>query len=51
MQFQIWPLKMEAQRKFGGVHAMEWLLVAQSGRSQNERLWNPPRKSGRSRAA
>jgi hypothetical protein len=30
MQFQIWPLKMEAaggksQRKFGGVHAMEWL--------------------------
>jgi hypothetical protein len=31
MQFQIWPLKMESQRKFGGVHAMEWLLVAQSG--------------------
>jgi hypothetical protein len=26
-------------------------LLAQSGRSQNERLWNPPRKSGRSRAA
>jgi hypothetical protein len=36
MQFQIWPLKMEAargksQRKFGGVHAIEWLPVAQSG--------------------
>jgi hypothetical protein len=35
MQFQIWPLKMEAaggksQRKFGGVRAMEWLLVADS---------------------
>jgi hypothetical protein len=32
MQFQIWPLKLEAaggksQRKFGGVHAMESLLV------------------------
>jgi hypothetical protein len=37
MQFQIWPAKIEAargksQRKFGGVHAMEWLRVAQSGR-------------------
>jgi hypothetical protein len=36
MQFQIWPAKIEAargksQRKFGGVHAMEWLRVAQSG--------------------
>jgi hypothetical protein len=29
----------------------DWPLLAQSGRSQNERLWNPPRKSGRSRAA
>jgi hypothetical protein len=35
MEFQIWPLKVEAaggksQRKFGGVHAMKWLLVADS---------------------
>jgi hypothetical protein len=38
MQFQIWPAKIEAargksQRKFGGVHAMEWLRVARSGHS------------------
>jgi hypothetical protein len=43
MQFQIWPLKMEAaggksQREFGGVHAMEWLLVAQSGRSSKQSI-------------
>jgi hypothetical protein len=44
MQFQIWPLKMEAaggksQRKFGGVHAMVWLLVAaQSGRSSKQSI-------------
>jgi hypothetical protein len=37
MQFQNWPLKIEASggkslRKFGGVNAMEWPLLAQSGR-------------------
>jgi len=50
------PAAMNADRQIGArlVPKAAWLeggLLARSGRSQNERLWNPPRKSGRSRAA